>query len=435
MNGTVLVVMARAPEHGRVKTRLAAAIGEDRALAVYRRLLDRTAALARRWTGPVAVHFSGSHAAIRASPLGVFPCWPQSDGNLGNRLRSALSHAMSHAMSHAIDRHGRAIAVGTDCPALTIDDLAILDRHLERHPVSVGPAEDGGYWGIGVRGAEPLAICCDETLPWSTPDLLRETTARLSSSGRTWGLGPRRADLDDASDLARAHAVGALARPDAGRVRISIVVPILDEAAALPRLLDRLGGIDGPIEILIADGGSRDGSVAIARGHPLVDAVLCATGGRHRQLDAALATARGDYVLLLPADARLPQRAVPLLLAALKEQRPIAGCLRRFASNRGRVHRWLDGWARIRAAWSAGAYMDQAPFIHRRSALAAGGFPAVGPYDTASFGRRLSRRGAFTVLPVPLVISCRSYARSGFAAVTLRHQAIRLRHHLRGASR
>ncbi|MBA3936614.1 MAG: hypothetical protein H0X38_04065, partial [Planctomycetes bacterium] len=87
-------------------------------------------------------------------------------------------------------------------------------------------------------------------------------------------------------------------------------------------------------------------------------------------------------------------------------------------------------WARLRAAWTGGAYMDQGPFFLRAAALRCG-VPAAGPYDTAELGRKLAGPGRFTIAPVPMAVSCRAYAGGRTAAVTLHHQRLRLRHHLR----
>lgn len=416
-----LVILARAPEPSRVKTRLAAAVGEAAALLVDRRLLAATARTAACWPGPVLVRYAGGSEAVAASELGAFPRAAQAAGGLGARVRAALDEAVA--------AHGRAIAISTDCPELAPEHLATLDRLLEGHEAVFGPAADGGYWGIGVRSPRVAALCGDDALPWSTPDLLAATLARLRSQSVSYALGPRLRDLDDVDDLRHARGRGLLRAPLA--VGLSVIVPILDEALALPAALDRLAELAAStVEVVVTDGGSSDGSEAIARDHPAADAVVVAPGGRHRQLNAALAIARGRHVLCLPVDARLPAAALPRLLALLDERRPAAGCLVRHASNRTWPHRWLDGWARIRAQVTHGAYMDQGPIFARAAALAHGGFRAFGPYDTADLGGRIARSQAFHVLPVPMVVSCRAYAQRGLIATTSAHQWIRLHHHL-----
>jgi len=210
---------------------------------------------------------------------------------------------------------------------------------------------------------------------------------------------------------------------------LSIVVPVMDDAQALQGCLDALWRCAAPVEVLVADGGSGDGSRRLALDHPLQPRVLVAGGGRYRQLAAAFAAAHGEYVLCLPADARLPSGAVPALIAWLATARPRAGCLRRHAASRAPLHRWLDVWARMRASWTGGGYMDQGPFFLRAAALRSG-VPDAGPYDTAELGRHLAGPGRFAIAPVSMAVSCRAYGRGWTVAVTIRHQYLRLRHHL-----
>ncbi|MBA3546999.1 MAG: glycosyltransferase [Planctomycetes bacterium] len=208
---------------------------------------------------------------------------------------------------------------------------------------------------------------------------------------------------------------------------LTLIAPVLDEAASLPGFLDHLHRLAHHSPVLVVDGGSRDSSAEVAARHPMAPRVVSIRGGRHAQLNAALALADTDYVVCLPIDARVAQGSLGRLERILRRERPVAGCLRRHASRRTWPHRWLDGWGCVRARWTGGGYMDQAPFYHRRMALAVGGFHAVGPYDTADLALRLGRFGRFRVADAAIAISCRSYGRVGFVRLTLAHQRLRVR--------
>jgi rSAM/selenodomain-associated transferase 1 len=185
-----LVILARRPEHGRVKTRLAAAVGHDRALAVYMRLLSRT--LRRlggdpRWTTVIA--------ATPARPPGLWtrglPVIAQAEGDIGRRMAAAMA-----AMPP-----GPVVLVGSDIPAVGRHHVAAAFRALEDHDIVFGPAEDGGFWLVGLAPAM-RGVRLFEGVRWSSEHALRDTLAGLPRDCRT-AFSATLADLDDAADLAR----------------------------------------------------------------------------------------------------------------------------------------------------------------------------------------------------------------------------------------
>ncbi len=201
MADPALVIIARPPRHGRVKTRLAAGIGADGALAVYRQLLAIVARVARRWPGPVLLAADG-HDGWDGTGLEGWPRRLQPATHLGGRIADALAGGLAVAPA--------AIAIGTDCPGLHEDHLRAVARGLASAPLAFGPARDGGYWAIAATAAAPLAVACAGDLPWSTPELLAATRARLTAAGCRWREGPVLADCDDRDDLLAAIAAGLL---------------------------------------------------------------------------------------------------------------------------------------------------------------------------------------------------------------------------------
>ena len=224
--------------------------------------------------------------------------------------------------------------------------------------------------------------------------------------------------------------------PAASRPRqlptIGIVIPTRDERTLLPGLLAHLARLGGWHEVLVSDGGSRDGTPVCARRHPLAPRVLETTGGRAAQLNAAFAAMNSDVVVVLGADLRPHTTALSAIRQATVDG-ALAGCLRLRHSRRTPLFRWQDAWSRLRATWTAGAYLDQAPFFDRRAALAIGGFRAVGPYDTADLCRRLAGHRGLHLTPAPVVASCRHWQQHGFWRGTLIHQHRRLQHLLGSA--
>ncbi len=201
---------------------------------------------------------------------------------------------------------------------------------------------------------------------------------------------------------------------------ISVVVPVLNDERYLPGLLDHLAYLAEWQQVIVVDGGSSDGSVAVAQAHVLPNLVLAQTGGRHRQLNAVLSACSGDWMLLVAADVRLSGA----VKTAVESNDGNHGCLRQYSS-RNFMH-GQDCFSLWRARWLGGAYMDQAPFFRTAALRRIGGFRSVGPYDTADAGYRLGAVG-FRVAPAAVVSSCRSY-QYGWWLATWANQRHRLRY-------
>jgi uncharacterized protein len=204
---TALAIIARAPELGVVKTRLAAAIGADQALVVYRQLLAIVERVTITWPGPVLLLATGADHAWHGTGLAHLPRRSQPDGSLGYRIRAALTWGLECAP--------RVIAIGTDCPALSSVALSQVVAGLSRAPVVFGPAVDGGYWCVGVQHEAPLAVLTADDLPWSQPMLLTVSEAHLQAAGARSIRGPVLSDCDTLEDLTTAIADGWLSEPGA----------------------------------------------------------------------------------------------------------------------------------------------------------------------------------------------------------------------------
>lgn len=199
--------------------------------------------------------------------------------------------------------------------------------------------------------------------------------------------------------------------PGATGPLVSIVVPVLDEAAALPRLLDHLAELYGRFDVVVADGGSIDGSAELARVHPIAPRVVTARG-RARQLNAGAEEAAGEALVFLHADTRLPSDAYTSLCAALRDFAVIGGNFAlRFDGG--------DRFSRALGAWYAGQrrlgiyYGDSAIWARRGAFDALGGFRELAIMDDYDFVRRLERRGRTACLPGPAVTSARRWQRIG----------------------
>jgi rSAM/selenodomain-associated transferase 2 len=202
-----------------------------------------------------------------------------------------------------------------------------------------------------------------------------------------------------------------MSRPASREPRLSIVMPVLDEAAALPGVLARLQPLRARgVELIVADGGSGDGSAALAA--PLCDAVVHAPRGRARQMNAGAARAGGDVLLFLHADTTLPEGADQAVIAALRTH----GWGRFDVRIDGRpvLLRVVAASMNLRSRLSGIATGDQAMFMRRTLFDALGGFPDQPLMEDIELSARLKRHaGPPACLRGPLLTSGRRWEQGG----------------------
>lgn len=193
-----LILFARAPEPGRVKTRLARVLTDAGAATLYRAFLEDAARVylkPARWRSVLCADPPG-HPALAGVFADPWLVEPQAPGGLGERLCSAFAREFARGAPACA-------AIGADHPALPrgrIEDLFDrLDRGLE---AAVIPAEDGGYCAIGLRAGVPPALVFDR-IEWSTAAVLRQTLQRMDASGVRWERLGASYDVDRPEDLDR----------------------------------------------------------------------------------------------------------------------------------------------------------------------------------------------------------------------------------------
>ncbi|MBU3741143.1 MAG: glycosyltransferase [Candidatus Kapabacteria bacterium] len=184
----VLVVFAKAPFPGRVKTRLAASIGDEAACSWYRRCAEHVVSgvTAGSWHTQLWVDASDAVDAV-GSWLRRQPLVQQGD-DLGKRMLHAITH---HAPA-------RCVIVGTDAPDVNADTVRAAFDALDEHDVVLGPAYDGGYYLIGMR--QPRAELFDG-IAWSTDQVLTQTLTAATAAGASVHLLPPLRDIDTVEDL------------------------------------------------------------------------------------------------------------------------------------------------------------------------------------------------------------------------------------------
>lgn len=192
---------------------------------------------------------------------------------------------------------------------------------------------------------------------------------------------------------------------------VSIVVPVLNEADLLGQFLAHVRERAPAAEIIVVDGGSTDGSRAIAERAAQI--VIDAPRGRARQMNAGAEIARGDVLWFLHADLQLPCHAVDEIESALRDPHFVGGCFRlRFAS-RAVVYRISDSLGNVGVDVFGIALGDHGIFCRRAAFRKVGGYRDVPILEDAELYRALRRVGRMTQLRAQISCSPRTFERHG----------------------
>ncbi len=182
-----LIIFIKNPVLGKVKTRLAATIGDEKAMEVYLKLLEHTLKIAGRTNVEVNLFFSDE-------VMNEFPFpkkYIQRGEDLGQRMKNAFDKCFSEGGK-------KVIIIGTDCAQLTKELILEAFEKLDSDSVVIGPALDGGYYLLGMK--EPLSGIFDG-IEWSTSSVFSETKRKMESVGIRYSVLKQLRDIDTEVDL------------------------------------------------------------------------------------------------------------------------------------------------------------------------------------------------------------------------------------------
>lgn len=201
-----------------------------------------------------------------------------------------------------------------------------------------------------------------------------------------------------------------------------MVIPALNEAQTLPRLLESLA--DEADEVVVVDGGSSDGSQAIAREHGA--RVLLTDRGRGRQLAAGARATEAELLIFLHADCVLEPGSLAAVCRAFEDQDLIAGGMHQLIEGERAVFRWIESAANRRVRRHGMVYGDSGLVVRRSAYLAAGGFPVYPIFEDVELSRNLIGLGRVVLIPGATIrISSRRWDREGVVRCTARNWLLR----------
>ena len=203
---------------------------------------------------------------------------------------------------------------------------------------------------------------------------------------------------------------------------VSVIIPTLNEARQIEQTLAAAACADA--EIIVSDGHSTDRTVEIARAQGARTVV--GQRGRAVQQNRGAAAAKGDVLLFLHADTRLPENYVAHVFDTLMDRRTVLGAFRFQTDLDTPAIQWISFWTNLRAGRLQLPYGDQALFLYRDRFYAVGGFPEVPIAEDLYLVRRMNRRGRIALAPVSAVTSGRRWRRLGPLRTTLVNTIIAL---------
>jgi len=194
LNSSCIILFVKSPERGKVKSRLASAIGEDKALDIYRAFIHDITGTLKKGNHPITIAFypEDSEEAVVKWLGRDFEYLTQKGKDLGERMENAFAHSFS--------RYQRVVLIGSDIPDLT---SAVMDEAfsaLEKKDAVIGPASDGGYYLIGFRKDSFLPDIFHEIV-WGADSVYRETLKIFEKAGHRIHILPEWKDVDTLDDL------------------------------------------------------------------------------------------------------------------------------------------------------------------------------------------------------------------------------------------
>ena len=414
-----LIIFTRYPTPGKVKTRLIPAVGAIGAAQLHRQMtvqvIDRSHTLQSDLPVTIAVHFDGTDYRQMSDWLGADLVYqPQGDGDVGER--------MARSFAAVCQPNSLVVLVGTDCPELTTEILAKAFELLQSgRDLVLGSAVDGGYYLIGMRDYHAELFV---DIDWSTDRVLSQTIAIANRLNLSIGYLPTLTDIDRPEDL-------FILAQNLAKSKISIVIPALNEAATIAKVIANIHALPN-VEIILVDGGSIDDTVKISQ--ELGVRVLASPKGRAHQMNVGAQAATGEIMLFLHADTILPLGFEQVVRSTLQpfvgewgdggKVVPIAGAFTLKIDDAMSSLRWIERLVAWRSKWRQMPYGDQAIFLTAETFRSIGGFVEMPIMEDFELIKKLQRLGRIEISSAPVMTSARRWLQRGVWQTTLINQAI-----------
>jgi len=412
-----LIIYTRSPAPGMVKTRLIPRLGKYGAARLQRDMARHVIDIGLGLMRDIDVEIhqdAGDQAAIMCICKGDIPVINQTEGDLGQRMLNSFYRSFKHEYKHVV-------LIGSDCPLITPQILLQAFDLLDTYDCVLGPAEDGGYYLIGLKKPDKDLFT---GIPWGGSRVFEETMARVRSNGLAVSTLETLPDIDRPEDIQIWEEIYKREIPS-----ISVIIPSLNEAGTIVETLKHLQGGTN-IEPIVVDGTSKDQSSRSAKDHGAF--VIQTEPCRAKQMNVGAQHASGEILFFLHADTSLPTGFDRYIRQSLADPRNIAGSFGlRFDKKSLRLN-IIETGANLRSRYLQLPYGDQGIFLRKADFQALGGFPEVPIMEDFAFITALKKQGIIVTLPQKIITSARRFEQLGVMHACLINQFV-IMSYLKGA--
>jgi rSAM/selenodomain-associated transferase 2/rSAM/selenodomain-associated transferase 1 len=421
-----IVLFTKYPEKGAVKSRLSRYYGEDFSVDLSRTFIMDTldTLLKGHYSYRVAVYpdnkksemideFGSSHSYI-----------PQMGSDLGERMKNAMVDLYN-------DGFRSILVIGSDIPDLPNHILESAFQALENHDAVIGPSVDGGYYLIGMQETKFLPDVF-EGLKWGTNTVFQDTTKIFKDNGYSLHILPTWRDVDrpeDLEDLIRRNEntefrdsyTMAFLR-NAMSCQFSIIIPVLNESGMINDTIEHVRSIPGSNngEIIVVDGNPRGNTIEAVQNNQVVK--LVSKQGRGNQMNAGADVARGNILIFLHADTRLPRDAFEHIVSIMNNDSYVGGAFDLGIDSDRFILRLIERAASLRSRITKIPYGDQVIFMGKDYFKDLGGYKSIPIMEDVDLMKRVKKRkDRICIIRDKVLTSSRRWDEEGAIYGTLRN--------------
>lgn len=401
MHTNALIYFIKAPIQGRVKTRLAKSIGDEKATAFYRYCVEKLLALKAPQACDIFIAYDAMFETVSLPSCHLFL---QTKGDLGQRMHDAFVHVFALGYQSVI-------LTGSDIPHI---DEAILEDSftlLSASDALLSPTLDGGFYLIGFH-ASTFTCKAFENIIYSQNDVFERTLAQLKPLHVSVGKMLR--DIDTIDDL-KAYNQNFFSFPS-----ISVIIPVYHEDETLLKTIDTLfqNAKENDFEIIVIDTSEKTTIDAFPLLHVRTG---IAQKGRSLQMNEGALIAQGDKLLFLHADTRVPKHWDELVKNGGK-----VGAFRLGIDSPKPIFKAIETLVHLRTNITQISYGDQGHFFETSFFRQLGGYAQIPLMEDIEIMKRAKQIEKINLLNAKVLTSARRWEKEGILYTTFRNRMLSL---------
>jgi len=421
-----VVLFAKYPEKGAVKSRLSRYYGEDFVVDIYRNFItDTLETLSNGHYSYRVACYPGERKAEMIDEFGSKHLYmSQTGSDLGERMKNAMADLFSDGFRFIL-------VIGSDIPDLPNHIIENAFRALESHDAVIGPSVDGGYYLIGMQETTFVPDVF-EGLMWGTTTVFQDTMKKFRENGYSLHILPMWQDIDrpgDVNDFMRrnentefTHSHTMTFLRTAMSCQFSVIVPVLNESDVINDTIEHVRSIIGSHhgEVIVVDGNPRGNTIGAIKSNTVMG--LISKQGRGNQMNAGADVAQGTILIFLHADTRLPRDAFEHIVSMMNNDSYIGGAFDLGIDSGRFIFRLIEQAASVRSRTTRIPYGDQVIFMRKDYFKALGGYESIPIMEDVDLMRRVKKRnGRIRIIHDKVVTSSRRWDEEGIFYGTLRN--------------